>query len=128
MIDHTGIAVSDWIKSKAFYDAAFAALGGVADDDGAEGIHRRQECRRLWPRAAGVLAARGRRARAGPPCRFTARSRAEVDAFYEAAMKAGGKDNGKPGIRAHYHPDYYGAFVFDPDGNNIEAVCHAPKA
>ena len=58
---------------------------------------------------------------------FTARSRAEVDAFHAAAIAAGGKDNGGPGLRPHYHPNYYGAFVFDPDGNNIEAVCHAPR-
>ena len=58
---------------------------------------------------------------------FTARNRAEVDAFHAAAMAAGGKDNGAPGIRAHYHPDYYGAFVIDPDGNNVEAVCHKPE-
>ena len=57
---------------------------------------------------------------------FAARSRAEVDAFYAAAIAAGGKDNGAPGLRPHYHPNYYGAFVFDPDGHNIEAVCHAP--
>ncbi len=55
---------------------------------------------------------------------FAARSRADVNAFYKAALKAGGKDNGAPGLRPHYHPDYYGAFVLDPDGNNIEAVCH----
>jgi predicted lactoylglutathione lyase len=55
---------------------------------------------------------------------FTARSRAEVDAFYHAALAAGGKDNGAPGVRAHYHANYYGAFVLDPDGHNIEAVCH----
>ena len=54
------------------------------------------------------------------------KSRAEVDAFYAAAMAAGGKDNGPPGIRAHYHPNYYAAFVFDPDGHNIEAVYHGP--
>jgi predicted lactoylglutathione lyase len=58
---------------------------------------------------------------------FTARSRAEVDAFHAAALAAGGKDNGGPGLRPHYHPHYYGAFVFDPDGNNVEAVCHAPE-
>ncbi len=57
---------------------------------------------------------------------FTASSRAAVDAFYAAAIAAGGKDNGGPGVRPHYHEHYYGAFVFDPDGNNIEAVCHAP--
>ena len=54
-------------------------------------------------------------------------NRAAVDAFYHAAIAAGGRDNGAPGIRAHYHPNYYAAFVFDPDGHNIEAVCHAPE-
>ena len=58
---------------------------------------------------------------------FTADSRAEVDAFYDAAMGAGGKDNGAPGIRAHYHPNYYAAFVFDQDGINVEAVCQRPE-
>jgi catechol 2,3-dioxygenase-like lactoylglutathione lyase family enzyme len=57
---------------------------------------------------------------------FRASSRAQVDDFYKAAMAAGGRDNGPPGIRAHYHPGYYGAFVLDPDGYNIEAVCHGP--
>jgi len=57
---------------------------------------------------------------------LTAASRTDVDRFYAAALAAGGRDNGPPGVRAHYHPDYYGAFVFDPDGNNIEAVCHTP--
>lgn len=57
---------------------------------------------------------------------FVAESRAAVDAFYAAAMAAGAKDNGPPGIRAHYHPNYYGAFVLDPDGHNVEAVCHKP--
>lgn len=58
---------------------------------------------------------------------FEAESRAEVDAFYEAALAAGGRDNGPPGIRPHYHPNYYAAFVFDPDGINVEAVCHKPE-
>jgi catechol 2,3-dioxygenase-like lactoylglutathione lyase family enzyme len=57
---------------------------------------------------------------------FAAATRAEVDAFYKAAIAAGARDNGPPGIREHYHPSYYGAFVLDPDGNNIEAVCHTP--
>ena len=56
---------------------------------------------------------------------ITAKDHAAVDAFYRAAIAAGGTDNGAPGIRAHYHPNYYGAFVLDPDGHNIEAVCHA---
>ena len=58
---------------------------------------------------------------------FLAQSRKQVDEFYQAAIKAGGKDNGAPGLRAHYHPDYYGAFVLDPDGHNVEAVCHKPE-
>jgi catechol 2,3-dioxygenase-like lactoylglutathione lyase family enzyme len=57
---------------------------------------------------------------------FAAESRAQVDAFHAAALAAGGTDNGAPGVRPHYHPDYYGAFVLDPEGRNIEAVCHAP--
>jgi predicted lactoylglutathione lyase len=57
---------------------------------------------------------------------FVAKTRAAVDAFHAAALAAGGKDNGPPGVRPHYHPNYYGAFVFDPDGRNVEAVCHAP--
>jgi predicted lactoylglutathione lyase len=57
---------------------------------------------------------------------ITASNRAAVDAFYRAALAAGGRDNGVPGLRPHYHPNYYGAFVLDPDGHNIEAVCHAP--
>ena len=57
---------------------------------------------------------------------FRAASRAQVDAFYRAALAAGGRDNGAPGLRPHYHPNYYGAFVLDPDGHNIEAVCHEP--
>jgi catechol 2,3-dioxygenase-like lactoylglutathione lyase family enzyme len=63
-----------------------------------------------------------------PHIAFRAASRAQVDAFYRAAMAAGGRDNGGPGIREHYHPNYYGAFVLDPDGHNIEAVCHDPPA
>lgn len=58
---------------------------------------------------------------------FTAENRAQVDAFYRAALRAGGRDNGGPGLRPHYHANYYGAFVLDPDGNNIEAVCHRPR-
>ncbi|WP_199698887.1 VOC family protein [Oleomonas cavernae] len=58
---------------------------------------------------------------------FAAPDRASVDAFYEAALAAGGKDNGAPGLRPHYHANYYGAFVLDPDGHNVEAVCHGPN-
>ena len=69
----------------------------------------------------------GERPRGGTHVAFAAETRAEVEAFYSAALTAGGRDNGAPGLRPHYHPNYYGAFVFDPDGNNIEAVCHRPE-
>ncbi len=127
MIDHTGIAVRDFDAAKAFYDKAFAPLGA--------------SLLMMVPseHTGGVKV--GGYGRANNPCfwlhegthqdtihiAFVARSRAVGDAFYEAAIAAGGKDNGKPGLRPHYHASYYGAFVFDPDGNNIEAVCHAPE-
>lgn len=122
MIDHIIITVSDYEASKAFYLAALAPLGyevimefGRAAGLGADGKPdfwlRQQEAAR-------------------PPIHiaFASRDRSTVDRFYEAAMAAGGRDNGGPGLRPDYHPNYYGAFVFDPDGNNIEAVCHLPQA
>ncbi len=126
MIDHSGISVADWDKSKAFYDAAFAALGArilmtVPKEftGGVDVAGYGREKPDFWLSGAGEPGP-------GRHYAFSARNRAEVDAFYEAAMAAGGRDNGKPGLRPHYHPDYYGAFVFDPDGNNVEAVCHKP--
>jgi catechol 2,3-dioxygenase-like lactoylglutathione lyase family enzyme len=127
MIDHTGIFVTDPAKSTAFYDAVFGALGGKLlmtvppeHTDGKLYVGYGRHKPDFWLSEA---------AEAGPGRHyaFSASSRAEVDAFYKAAMAAGGRDNGGPGIRAHYHPDYYGAFVIDPDGNNIEAVCHRPE-
>jgi catechol 2,3-dioxygenase-like lactoylglutathione lyase family enzyme len=126
MIDHTGIAVADFDKAKAFYDAALLPLGASllymvpAEFTGgvkAGGYGRERPQFWLHEKAGNTP---------GRHYAFTAPSRAAVDAFYSAAIAAGGKDNGAPGLRPHYHPDYYGAFVFDPDGNNIEAVCHAP--
>ena len=128
MIDHLGITVADFDVVESFLRRGDGAARRVAAHDGAAGTHRRRQGRRLWPRPARASGCM-RRGQPGPASTiaFTARSRAEVDAFYAAALAAGGKDNGGPGLRPHYHPDYYGAFVFDPDGNNIEAVCHAPE-
>ncbi|WP_442578381.1 VOC family protein [Mesorhizobium sp. ASY16-5R] len=127
MIDHTGIAVSDWTKAKAFYDAAFAPLG-------AKLLYMVPEQFTGGVKAGGYGRERpvfwlheGKSAGPGRHYAFAANSRAEVDAFHAAAMAAGGRDNGAPGLRPHYHENYYGAFVFDPDGNNVEAVCHKPE-
>lgn len=128
MIDHTGIPVADFDKAKGFYDRAMAPLGATllymvppeyTDGKKVGGYGRERPV--FWLRETGKPVEGGRH------YAFTASSRADVDAFHAAAIAAGGRDNGKPGIRAHYHPDYYGAFVFDPDGNNIEAVCHKPE-
>ena len=128
MIDHTGCVVSNWQGSKAFYDAALAPLGAsllyVVPEQftGGAKVGGYGRDRPVWWLHEGAEPGPGRHVA------FTARSRVEVDAFYAAAMKAGGRDNGAPGPRPHYHENYYGAFVLDPDGNNIEAVCHAPEA
>lgn len=125
MIDHTGVAVSDFERSKAFYQRALAAIGygllmelpasvtGSADVAGF-GEPPKPD---FWIHGG---------APNQPPIHvaFRAVSRAQVDAFHQAALAAGGTDNGAPGLRPHYHPHYYGAFVLDPDGHNIEAVCH----
>ncbi|KAA3519996.1 VOC family protein [Agrobacterium vitis] len=126
MIDHMNIKVADFERARAFYDAAFAPLGAsllymvpAEYSNGVKmgGYGRDRPVYWLHEGAPAV----GYHQHIA----FTANSRAEVDAFYQAAIAAGGKDNGPPGLRPHYHPNYYGAFVFDLDGNNIEAVCHA---
>lgn len=121
MLDHVTIGISDIERSKAFYDAALRSLGiSRLYAEGAEfagyGIH---------PKAFFWIGQRGT-PQTGAHIAFTANDRATVDRFYDDAIKAGGRDNGRPGIRPHYHANYYGAFVLDPDGHNIEAVCHAP--
>ncbi len=127
MLDHIGIGVSDFARSKSFYEKALAPLGiGLVMEVTAEqtGDHPAagfgsQGKPYFWFGVGGDVA----RAHVA----FAARDRASVDAFYKAAMAAGGKDNGAPGLRPHYHENYYGAFVLDPDGHNIEAVCHLPE-
>lgn len=126
MLDHVGILVADWAKARTFYDAAFGPFGitmlnevPVEFTGGVKVGGYGKESPDFWLTES---------AQTGPGRHyaFRAQTRAEVDAFYAAAMAAGGQDNGAPGLREHYHPTYYGAFVIDPDGNNIEAVCHAP--
>ena len=128
MIDHIGFPVSDYAKSKAFYTQALAPLGYSSGDGG-----RRGQTESRAP-AAGFGAGGkpdfwiGGEGGLEKPVHvaIVAKDRASVDAFHRAALAAGGKDNGAPGLRPHYHANYYGAFVLDPDGHNIEAVCHAP--
>ncbi|MGE0501353.1 MAG: VOC family protein [Rhizobiaceae bacterium] len=127
MIDHAGIAVSDWATSKAFYDAAFVPMGismlHVVPPEFTGGVKVGGYGRTkpdFWLHEGGETGP-------GRHYAFTAASRAEVDAFYASAMAAGGRDNGAPGLRPQYHENYYGAFVLDPDGNNVEAVCHRPE-
>jgi len=120
MIDHISLGVRDLSVSKAFYAAALAPLGYVVmmEFPGVLGLGEKGKPD-FWLGGGGETGA-------GRHVAFLAPNRAAVDAFYEAAIRAGGKDNGKPGLRPQYHPNYYGAFVLDPDGHNIEAVCHTP--
>ena len=126
MIDHTGLSVTDFDAAAAFYDQALAPLGASLlmrvppEHTGGVKVGGYGRDRPVFWLSEGAAQT--------PPVHmaFSARDRAEVDAFYAAALAAGGTDNGKPGLRPQYHPDYYGAFVLDPDGNNIEAVCHTP--
>jgi len=117
MFDHIGLKVKDLTKSRRFYAAALAPLGAEVQSqgEGFVGIGPKGQPR-LWlsqGEAQGVA-----------HVAFFSKDRAGVAAFHRAAVGAGGKDNGAPGLRPHYHKDYYGAFVIDPDGNNVEAVCH----
>lgn len=128
MIDHIGFPVSDYARSKAFYNHVLAPLGyglvlevtpemtGGQDSHAGFGLRSRPQ---FWISSGDAL--RGRM----HIC-FQANTRAQVNAFHVAALAAGGSDNGAPGLRPHYHENYYGAFIIDPDGHNIEAVCHTP--
>ncbi len=127
MIDHTGVNVSDYAKSLAFYTAALDAIGMVKVLEIPASVTGHTDVAGLGPPGKGeFLIVRGPPNNPPVHVAFRVDSRAEVDAFYQSAIAAGGRDNGAPGIRAHYHADYYGAFVLDPDGHNIEAVCHRP--
>ena len=122
MIDHTGFLVSDLQKSRRFYEQALAPLGYAMlfEVPGGVGLGFGE------PPKPDFWIGQGTPNTPRIHVAFRANSRAAVDAFYKAALAAGGKDNGAPGPRPHYHPNYYGAFVLDLDGHNIEAVCHTP--
>jgi catechol 2,3-dioxygenase-like lactoylglutathione lyase family enzyme len=120
VLDHVGVPVSDFERTKRFYARALSPLGYeliMEPSPSAAGFGKRGKPD-FW-------IAQGETGHAVHVA-FTADDRATVDAFYEAAISAGGRDNGGPGLRPQYHASYYGAFVLDPDGNNIEAVCHKP--
>jgi catechol 2,3-dioxygenase-like lactoylglutathione lyase family enzyme len=119
MIDHMTLRVRDYAKSKAFFTAALAPLGYelLMEWEGFSGLGVKKKPD-FW------IAAAETRKYDQLHIAFRAPDRKAVHAFYDAAIKAGGKDNGGPGLRADYHPNYYGAFVLCPDGHNIEACCH----
>jgi catechol 2,3-dioxygenase-like lactoylglutathione lyase family enzyme len=121
MFDHVGITVSNVAQARAFYAAALKPLGmrAIMDFENFTGYGASRPI--FW-------IGQGQAAQPRPHTQicFAAPDRATVDAFYKAALAAGGKDNGAPGLRPHYHANYYGAFVLDADGHNIEAVCHNP--
>jgi catechol 2,3-dioxygenase-like lactoylglutathione lyase family enzyme len=123
MFDHVGLNVRDYAASRSFYEQALAPLGYrvvMAFDEWKAAGFGTEEKPEFWisqrePYGTGSHVA------------FAASDRETVDAFHAAALAAGGRDNGEPGPREHYHPGYYGAFVLDADGNNVEAVCHRPE-
>lgn len=127
MIDHTGVLITDPQKSRIFYDRALAPLGyEVLMVVPPEHTNGAVVLGYGVPPKPDFWVAQGTANQPHVHVAFRADSRQQVDAFYQAAMAAGGRDNGPPGPRPHYHEHYYGAFVLDPDGHNIEAVCHDP--
>jgi catechol 2,3-dioxygenase-like lactoylglutathione lyase family enzyme len=121
MFDHVGFGVTSLAESKAFFLEALQPLGVTVVMEGPYGVGMGQNGKpSLWLHETTE--------RPTPlHLAFVAVNRKQVDAFYRAALAAGGRDNGAPGLRPHYHPNYYGAFVIGPDGHNVEAVCHRPE-
>jgi catechol 2,3-dioxygenase-like lactoylglutathione lyase family enzyme len=128
MIDHIGFPVSDYARSKAFYTTALAPLGySLVMEVGADVTESHAPAAGFGAGGKPDFWIGGEGGLEKPlHVAIMSKDRASVDAFHRAALSAGGKDNGAPGLRPHYHANYYGAFVLDPDGHNIEAVCHAP--
>jgi catechol 2,3-dioxygenase-like lactoylglutathione lyase family enzyme len=128
MIDHTGLQVSDPKRSRAFYEQALEPLGyRVLMEIPTEFTGGKVVLGLGVPPKPDFWMQEGQPNTPRVHIAFVAGSRKEVDAFYRAALAAGGKDNGPPGPRPHYHEHYYGAFVLDPDGHNVEAVIHSPE-
>jgi catechol 2,3-dioxygenase-like lactoylglutathione lyase family enzyme len=125
MFDHVKFGVSDFAASKAFFLSALEPLGVVVIGEGAPS-YGVELCAK--GQSSSLCLCQSDEKPAHLHIAFVAESRQQVDAFYRAALAAGGKDNGAPGLRPHYHANYYAAFVIGPDGHNIEAVCHAPEA
>ena len=125
LLDHVGITVVDFARMRSFYTLALAPLGIkiLMEHDGEHGtfVGFGRDRPQLW------LGRGDKKTEPRVHIALSASTRAEVRAFYDAAMKAGGRDNGGPGIREYYHPNYYGAFVLDPEGHNLEAVIHTPE-
>lgn len=121
MFDHVGFGVTDYAKSKSFFLEALRPLGVEVLMEGPYGVG-------LGPKNKPSLWLHETEDKPTPiHVAFTAADRRQVDAFYRAALDAGGEDNGAPGLRPDYHPNYYAAFVIGPDGHNVEAVCHRPE-
>jgi predicted lactoylglutathione lyase len=121
VFDHIGFNVKNFARSKTFYLQALAPLGiGVLMQDDRSAMLGRLHEGAFWFGAYGTPATPVHIA-------FAAQTREQVRQFHAAALAAGGKDNGAPGLRPDYHANYYGAFVLDPDGHNLEAVCHVPE-
>ena len=135
MLDHISLRVTDYDRSKRFYEAALAPLGYVLamENDSGAGF-RKGYIPSFWIKRGDVTQPQVQASPAsgcgGPALHvaFASDDRQSVDAFYHAAVAAGARDNGAPGLRLSYHANYYGAFVLDPDGYNIEAVCHKSEA
>jgi catechol 2,3-dioxygenase-like lactoylglutathione lyase family enzyme len=120
MLDHISLNVSEYRKSKQFYALVLKALGyELIMEFGESGGFGKDGKPDFW-------IAQGSATKPPLHIAFASADRPTVDAFHRAALAAGARDNGPPGLRSHYHPNYYGAFVLDPDGNNVEAVCHRP--
>ena len=133
MLDHISLRVADYVRSKEFYQAVLAPLGYRLAMEGTSGAgFSKGPIPAFWIKQgeftgrAGGVEPTPQAGCGGPQVHvaFTGDNRAMVDAFHRAALAAGAQDNGRPGLRPDYHSNYYGAFVLDPDGHNIEAVCH----